>query len=104
MKNNRLKPTNGVHVTKQLNEDEMKQLKEIDNVCLNLKLTLANLYQQNQNTKNEMNKVSEELVNKQNEYINVVKTLAKSKNIDVDDPEKGKWNFDTDTMTFTKVE
>ena len=49
-------------------------------------------------------KTQEELVfNLNKEYYDIVGELAKKQNIDLSSPTAGKWNFDPDTMSFTRV-
>lgn len=44
-----------------------------------------------------------ELNEKQKSFVEMIRKFATDYGIDVDDPEKGRWNFDSITGKFTKV-
>ncbi len=86
-----------------LKEEELSDLKAIDKAALHLKVRLAELVQQQYNLNEQVDKAIAALNAKQDEYLVEVRKLASDHGIEVDNPEKGRWNFNVYTGVFSKL-
>jgi hypothetical protein len=86
-----------------LTTDETNDLKEVDNAVVRLKIALGELAQQKTALEATLAQAVLTLNEKQKEYVDKVRSLATDHGIDVDDPEKGRWNFNADTGVFNKL-
>jgi len=87
----------------KLTEDEVKALNLLDEGVLRAKLGLADLAMLMLQVEQKRNAGAQSVVNASKAYTDRVGAIAKEHGIDVDDPSKGRWNFDSKTSIFTRI-
>ena len=98
MKKSNLKsiPSVGRQVV-QITEAEKAQLAEFDKKAVELKVAFANSILE------FAQRSAPGVQQNANAYMSAVKEIARAHQIDVDDPSKGKWNFDAVNGEFQRV-
>jgi len=89
-----------------LNKKHQDQLRAIDQEGLNVKVQIANLYEQIVLAEQRQRELLAEGARINQKFRDVLNRIATYAGIDVDaDPDEigGSWNFDFNTMTFTWV-
>lgn len=99
-------PKAPVDLTKSisLTEDEKKKLYLLENSAIKLKCYVCDLYVEQSKVTQKINEAINALEKAQNDFLEAAKNIATSYGIDVNDPNKGKWNLDTTSMKFTKID
>lgn len=79
-----------------LKDEQKEEVVKLEQEVVALKCKLANLYLMQQQTAQQVAVAEKAMVDRIND-------LARTYGIDPDDTSKGRWNFDTKQMTFTKL-
>lgn len=87
----------------KLNDLEKKTLKSKESKINTLKLVLANAQTEVWAAEQRRNAVQAELVNANTEFTNTIGEWAKERGIDPTNPNHGRWNFNTETFQFTRL-
>jgi len=96
---------NGDGGSKTLSEAEQSAIREADARVATLKLALADISIQEAMLSSRKADVLKAYEEASKAMLERVKATARANGIDPDaPPEKGRWNFDVGTMTFSRVE
>ena len=88
----------------QLTISEGKALRQAEDAVVASKVKVADLYVQERLVRSAIDEELKEMLVVNQAFIGIVRKIATDHGIDVDDPSKGRWSLDTETMKFTKIE
>jgi hypothetical protein len=84
-------------------ETQQNELRQMEDVASKLKTAIADLHMQSRMIEKRVEEVATELVKVQEQFVTKAREFATNLGIDVDNPDKGRWDLDTTSMTFTKI-
>lgn len=87
----------------EISDEAKKAVKALDSAIAQAKFTLGNIEYQIAQLYKQRDAAIEGIDKVQKMFTDAVVESAKSLGIETNDPSKGKWNFDANTMVFTKT-
>jgi hypothetical protein len=86
-----------------LDKEEITTLKETEDKITKLKLAIADLTMESERARENLITALNSLTKANEEFIGQARTIATAHGVDVDDPAKGRWSLDTQTMVLSRV-
>lgn len=87
-----------------LSDEEQAKIRSAESRIIQLKCALADTELQLREMHDKQEQIVAELRKAGEGFFNEVREVARAHGIDPEDSSKGKWNLDTNTMVFSKVQ